>query len=675
MSNLTGQSLGRYHILEQLGEGGMAVVYKAYDTRLETDVAVKVIRTENLAPSILENTLKRFEREAKSLAKLTHTHIVKVTDYGEHEGKPYLVMPYLPGGTLKELLKHGAIAWEDTVQLLLPIARALEYAHKQNLIHRDVKPSNILLTESGQPMLTDFGVAKLFDMDATADLTGTGMGIGTPEYMAPEQWIGQVGPQSDVYALGLVLYEMVTGRKPYVADTPAALILKQANDPLPRPRDLRANLPEAVEKVALKALAKTMGDRYKDMGLFADALERLLKHKDAELTAQTRTAVATDMTVTSIQPQEPVREAAPQKSGGRKMPWLLAAGAAFGCCVLAVAGIAVWQLFLSPPATPTSVPIPIPPITEITDTPSVPMPHPGITDITITPTEAATDTPVVASSWQQGKLVFLTSDNTIPNSIHWLNFAKENEAQLLYAPENPSSSYLLAPWLSLDGKSLVYGNYYDTTIFSLNLDPIGSPRLIGMCQGPTVSPDGNHVICHVEDQKYFPVYDIHTGELVDRIVHGKDGAVWPAWSPDGTEIAFSVLESKEFAASVWKVSVSGGKTIRLAVQANEDYAPSWSPDSEWIAFQSNLTSEKSEIWIMRRDGSERQQITWSGEGNWSRGPCFSPDGQWLAFVSTQNGSIGADFGEVFIVSLITGKIHQITHTSGHVYDWRVTWGP
>ena len=130
MSNLTGQSLGRYHILEKLGEGGMATVYKAYDTRLESEVAVKVIRTENLAPSVLQRSLKRFEREAKALAKLTHANIVKVLDYGEHEGKPYLVMPYLPGGTLKQRLNGKRMPYQEAARLLIPIAKALAFAHQ-----------------------------------------------------------------------------------------------------------------------------------------------------------------------------------------------------------------------------------------------------------------------------------------------------------------------------------------------------------------------------------------------------------------------------------------------------------------------------------------------------------------------------------------------------------------
>jgi len=173
MNNLIGQSLGRYHILEQLGEGGMATVYKAYDTRLETEVAVKVIRTDNILPRVLERAIKRFDREAKALAKLTHANIVKVIDYGEHEGNPYLVMPYLPGGTLKERLKGKPLSWQESTRLLIPIARGLDFAHRQGMIHRDVKPSNIIITADGEPTLTDFWIAKIMDEESILDLTGT----------------------------------------------------------------------------------------------------------------------------------------------------------------------------------------------------------------------------------------------------------------------------------------------------------------------------------------------------------------------------------------------------------------------------------------------------------------------------------------------------------------------
>jgi serine/threonine protein kinase len=197
MPDFIGQSMGRYHILEQLGEGGMATVYKAYDMRLERDAAVKIIRRGAFPPDLLEIILKRFEREAKALARLTHPNIVSVIDYGDQDGTPYLVMAYLPGGTLKQFLGKPML-WQEAVRLLLPIARALQFAHSQKIVHRDVKPSNILITLSGEPMLTDFGIAKILEGTEGQTLTGTGVGVGTPEYMAPEQWTGQASPLSDL---------------------------------------------------------------------------------------------------------------------------------------------------------------------------------------------------------------------------------------------------------------------------------------------------------------------------------------------------------------------------------------------------------------------------------------------------------------------------------------------
>ena len=173
MKSLAGKTFGRYHIIEPLGEGGMAAVYKAFDTRLERYVAVKVITSSQQES---EEFLKRFEREAKSLAKLTHSNIVGVIDYGEEEGLPYLVMEYLPGGTMKELLGK-IMSVHEAASLVLLVAHALEYAHSYNIVHRDVKPANVLITESGTPMLSDFGIAKMLDPTGTTALTGTGVGL------------------------------------------------------------------------------------------------------------------------------------------------------------------------------------------------------------------------------------------------------------------------------------------------------------------------------------------------------------------------------------------------------------------------------------------------------------------------------------------------------------------
>ena len=184
-------------------------------------------------------------------------------------------MEYLPGGTLKQRLT-GLLPWQEAARLLLPIAHALEYAHQLKIVHRDIKPANILLTQTGEPMLSDFGIAKILESEETSSLTGTGVGIGTPEYMAPEQGLGEeVDYRADIYALGTVFYEMVTGRTPFHADTPLAVLLKKATEPLPRPRIYMANLPEGVEQVIIKALAKNPQDRYQDMAAFAKALEAL----------------------------------------------------------------------------------------------------------------------------------------------------------------------------------------------------------------------------------------------------------------------------------------------------------------------------------------------------------------------------------------------------------------
>ena len=278
MQELIGQTIGRYHIIEPLGEGGMAVVYKADDTLLKREVAVKVIRTENIPPKALEHTLKRFSREGRILRKLDHPNIVKVFDYGEFDGQPFLVMEYVPCGTLKQLIKNRkSIPWKESVQLLIPILQALDYAHSKGVIHRDIKPSNILLSQSGQPLLTDFGVAKIIEEDNTQELTATSASVGTPEYMAPEQITSKsFDTRADLYSLGIIFYEMMTGRRPFEADTPMAVLIKHTSDPLPRPSLFIDDLPKDVELFLIKSLSKDPNQRYQSAAAMLDACNALL---------------------------------------------------------------------------------------------------------------------------------------------------------------------------------------------------------------------------------------------------------------------------------------------------------------------------------------------------------------------------------------------------------------
>ncbi len=366
MASLIGKSLGRYQIVEQLGEGGMAQVYKACDTILDRFVAIKIIRQDALLPQMRDQMMKRFEIEARALAKLSHPNIVPVFDYGEFEGAPYLVMQYIPGGVLN-LKRSKPMPWREAVQILLPIAQALTYAHEQNIIHRDIKPSNILMTGKGVPMLSDFGIAKILESTGGATLTGAGMTIGTPEYMAPEQWLGQAGPLSDLYSLGVVLYELVTGRKPYMADTPVAIMLKQVNDPLPSPRLFLPDLPGELEVLLLKSLAKKPEDRYHNMAEFEAGLEKLLsvqtipapvqfnmREKDRTLQAFSgktpEMEKATRLASEEIQPpigaipSIPVPPEGPAPLKPQRWPWIGVAG----LIILCVLGAALWFVFLKP---------------------------------------------------------------------------------------------------------------------------------------------------------------------------------------------------------------------------------------------------------------------------------------------------------------------------------------
>lgn len=412
MGSLIGKSLGRYEILEELGEGGMAVVYRANDSRLDRDVAIKVIRKGAFPADHIDRILKRFEREAKALARLSHPNIMKVHDYGEHEGSPYLVMEYLPGGTLKKKMGKP-MQWEQAIQLILPIAEALDYAHSQNMIHRDVKPSNILLTQRGQPMLTDFGIAKILEVEEGQTLTGTGMGVGTPEYMSPEQWKGKSSPRSDIYSLGVVLYELLAGRKPYLADTPADLLLKQATEPLPRLSMFAKGLPPNVEKILFKALERKPEDRYASMAQFAAALEALQRR--APVSIPKRQMEDTQATFDQFELRKP-RAAKTQnrtqtltlpgfKQGGRfQTPVLLALGlgaAGLLCIGIIIATAYGWfpNLFPTlpsaststlPPASTPTLPFTDPPLpTSGYDPTLTPLP----TQATVPPT-LVSDTPV-----------------------------------------------------------------------------------------------------------------------------------------------------------------------------------------------------------------------------------------------------------------------------------------
>jgi serine/threonine protein kinase len=262
------ESIGRYLILSEIGRGGMATVYLAHDPSFDRDVAVKVLPREFSHDLTFR---ERFEREARTIARLEHNAIVPVYDVGSEDGLSFLVMRYMPGGSLAERIEQGPISVAETARILADVSAGLDEAHGKGIVHRDLKPGNILFDREGTAYLSDFGIVKL--AEASAALTGTGI-VGTPSYMSPEQARGEpdIDPRSDIYALGVIAYEMLTGEAPYEADTPMGVAIKHILDPVPEILSVKPDLPDAIGPVMQRALAKDRGERYPTSGALAEAI-------------------------------------------------------------------------------------------------------------------------------------------------------------------------------------------------------------------------------------------------------------------------------------------------------------------------------------------------------------------------------------------------------------------
>ncbi|MGA8278235.1 MAG: protein kinase [Rhodanobacteraceae bacterium] len=274
MTDLSGRSIAQHQVLARLGRGGMADVYKVLHPGLAIHRALKVIRPELSSSGDFR---ERFQREAQAIASLRHPGIVQVHDFGEQDGLYYIVMEFIDGNDLaRELAQRGKLPVNEGCRIVMEVLDALSQAHKAGIVHRDVKSANIMLTSAGRAILTDFGIAKMLESESS--MTQTGTGVGTPAYMAPEQAKGlrDIGPRADIYAMGVVLYELLTGSLPYDADTPLAVIHKLINDPIPLPRKRNPGIPRAVERVILKATAKNPDARYTSTQDFKVALKRAL---------------------------------------------------------------------------------------------------------------------------------------------------------------------------------------------------------------------------------------------------------------------------------------------------------------------------------------------------------------------------------------------------------------
>jgi len=352
VSGLIGRTIGRYTILEQIGQGGMSSVYRAVELTTNRPVAMKILST----PLAEEATFHaRFEREIRLLRKLRHPNIIPILDSGEAEGLAFIVMPFMLRGTLHERLQQGPLDPEQGGRVVDQVASALSCAHENGVVHRDVKPSNVLLDEHGNAMLSDFGFAR--PADTTKNLTGSAL-IGTPAYMSPEQCRGEpIDARSDQYSFAVMLFQITTGQLPFDGETPMAVALKHVSVPLPRPRSVNPNLPEGVELVLVRALAKDPALRFPSVKDLNAAFQAELKAAlDPRLRAAGAHTIPLDRTRELYQMYQNVAPPARNRPGNR--PVILATLLLLlACAVSAGAAAMIYpELFARASAAPAMSP-------------------------------------------------------------------------------------------------------------------------------------------------------------------------------------------------------------------------------------------------------------------------------------------------------------------------------
>ncbi|HEX9332427.1 MAG TPA: serine/threonine-protein kinase [Anaerolineales bacterium] len=484
------EKIGIYEIKSELGRGGMATVYQGYDPRFEREVAVKVLPSELLHAD--PQFRLRFEREAKIIAQLEHTAIVPVYDVGEADGQPYFVMRYMNGGSLSDRIKAGGLTIDDAARILGAIAPGLDEAHSKGIVHRDIKPSNILFDKRGNPYISDFGIAKLSQAQS-GNVTGSAI-IGTPAYMAPEQAQGtEVDGRADIYALGIILFEMLTGKQPYEADTPMAVAIKHITDPVPHIRQTNPQLPEGIDAIIQKAMAKNKSERFSTAIEMTNALRDVRRDEPTKL--QTKVAP-------TIKASAPV---IPQKKGFNALVIIVP--------VIAIGVIAAGGFFLvngmkSPAKTeaPVSTSTSVPPSTEAST------PINNSTDIPVVIVEATnTDTPPAPTEPAVPALPMLGGADKVAfvaNNEIWLMNIDGSELKPL-TTDGASKSDL--QWLDADtilfisGKNIKFYKLSTETVDTLTSFP--SAVSVDAFQ---VSHDGKQVMIAMSNEIFVVPFDFET---------------------------------------------------------------------------------------------------------------------------------------------------------------------
>lgn len=562
-------SLGKYQIIEEIGRGGMGAVYKGYDPFLNRTVAIKL-----LAPHLVWETafVERFMREARAVAQLRHPNIVDIHDVGQDGGNYYFVMGLLPGVSLKHLIaQRGRLSPAEALSILRPLADALDYAHGKGLVHRDVKPANVIFDERNQPVLTDFGIAKAAE---DSRLTTTGASIGTPHYMSPEQVQGKdIDGRTDQYALAIIAFELLTGSVPFDATTTTAILYKQVNEPPPSVTAFCPELPPGIQVALGRALAKSPGGRYSTCGEFVDAMYQSTTQPARPVAPQARPKEQPAPTVV-MQPRAAKRETPPPPSTAlpprpgaagpahksRAVPLLLVGAAIAAAALVALVIVAVATTALAKkPASPVPV-------------------------------------PAVAIS---------TGNATQVRELARLSIKASN---LVFSP---------------DGKYMASGSddqtvrLWDTSSWQPLIVFVGrSKRVTCVAFSP-----GGKLLASGSEENTVQLWDVsYRREL--RTLPGHTGTVWSvAFSPDGKLVASG---SDDNTIKVWDM-LSGREVRTLAGHTGHVYSVAFSPDGKTLA--SGATDATIRLW----DASTGRELrTLAGHTGYVNSLAFSPDGKTLA---------------------------------------------
>jgi len=532
------EKIGRYEIKSELGRGGMATVYRGYDPRFDRDIAIKVLPQELLHSD--PQFRLRFEREAKIIAQLEHPSIVPVYDVGEENDQLYFVMRYMGGGSLSERIKKGVFSVEEATQILEQIAPGMDEAHAKGFIHRDLKPGNILFDNKGTPHIADFGIAKITQSES-GNVTGSGI-IGTPAYMAPEQASGEsIDNRTDIYALGVLYFEMLTGRQPYQADTPMGIAIKHVTDPVPRILEANSTLPTWVEMIISTAMAKNKNDRFSSAVEMTETIKAFMRGEAPDIQKNKTTIRGTPFNKTVT----------PAKKKGFNPLFAIVPLLLIGALV--AGGFFLFNLFgkNSPSLTPTSIPVASP--VEATSAPVVvestatTAPSNPTETVTTVATVAVTDTPSVSALPIIGgadKIAFLHN-----NDIWLMNV----DGSDLHTITSDGAKKFNLEWLP-DGNTLLY--ITGKTVKTVNIETMVEENITSFTSSEYfesfhVSPDGQQAAISLSRELHVVPFDIEKLKNVTKksallemkgcLFFNDLGVLDARWSNDGQNLSIKYL--------------------------------------------------------------------------------------------------------------------------------------